>query len=51
MEKTNIKSFEETDPVKLCDKVNEFGKTNNVFATQTMSHLGKLVAFVYFKSI
>ena len=49
MDKTNIKSFEEANPETLCKQINEFAEKHNVFATQTLSHLGNLVAFVYFK--
>ena len=48
--KVLIKSFEDNNPVLLCEKVNEFGNSHIVIATQTCSHLGKLVAFVYFKN-
>jgi hypothetical protein len=46
--KTKIKAITALTPQELCKKLNEFGETHKVIATQT--HKGdNWTAFVYFK--
>ena len=49
--KVLMKSFQDTNPEKLCEKVNEFGKEHHIIATQTLpyAHSVGIVAFVYYK--
>ena len=47
--KVLIKSFEDEKSEELCNKVNEFGNSHNVIATQTLTMGHIFVAFVYYK--
>lgn len=45
-----MKSFMDSTGEKICEKVNEFSKVHEVIATQTLSHIGRIVAFVYYRN-